>query len=251
MKKIIMITLFYIIFVSITGLGEEIKKDEVARKIAILTVQEKRIAHFFSLNLGRDSLGEIESRVNKILYTKYTIHPVPDSQIEGVRVYDLGNYEVEMDSISMFTDHPQHFVVAITDDLKPFRLGGFDGQTEFYDMIAHLTKSGISFEKNILPLSELFYCLEGEIWGIKMVSNPRQLKKALEKWDIEDLGGPPVDSIASRIKPASVTKKKDAWEVVFCAVTYSDYLDDYPFVRRIQVKVVNGAFKVVSDEEVF
>lgn len=212
---------------------------------------EKMMANRLSHRPEGDNLGVIEWRLNKVLYTKYTIEPVPDLEVEGVRVYDLGDYEVQMDSISIYTDHPQHFVVAVTDDLKPFRLGGFDSQTEFYEMITHLTESGISFEKNILPLSELFYCLEWGISSIRIVSNPRELKKALEKWDIEDLGGPPVDSIASRTKPASITKKKDAWEVVFCAVTYGDYPNDYPFVRRIQVKVINGIFTVVSDEEVF
>ena len=254
MKKLILNIFICLFVLSQIGFCKDVRKEEVSKKIALLAVQEEKIKNYYNLDLQRDSLGKIDSKLNEALYSKYSVQQTPEFKMEGMAIYEIATDRIEMDSIHILFSHPAPFVVAVSDDLKTFRLFRFEGQNEFGKMINYLFNNNVSEEKNILPLSVLFYCIETTSWdGIKVISNPMELAKEIKEWstfeDYEKFATSVLHSKKDEIMPPSVVRAGNGWDVTFFIFVSIHYC--CPRFRKVQMHVSDKVFTIVSDEKIF
>ncbi|MCJ7459094.1 MAG: hypothetical protein MUP17_08905 [candidate division Zixibacteria bacterium] len=254
MKKLILNIFTCLIFLSVIGFRRDVRKEEVSKKIALLAAQEEKIKDFYSLDLEKDSLSEIDSKLNEALYSKYSVQQTPEFKTEGVAIYEIATDKIEMDSIHILFSHPVPFVVAVSDDLKTFRLFRFEGQNEFGKMIDYLFNNNMLEKKNILPLSVLFYCIEITSWdGIKVISNPMELAKEIKEWstfeDYEKFAKSVLRLKKDEIMPPSVVRAGDGWDVTFFIFVSMHYC--CPRFGKVQMHVSDKVFTIVSDERIF
>jgi hypothetical protein len=250
MKKLILNIFICLIFLSEIGFCSDVRKEEISKKIALLAIQEEQINDFHSLDLAKDSLGEIDCKLSEILYSKYSIWKIPEFKIEGLNVFDIYLESLDMDSVQLETIPRPEFLVAVTEDLEAFRLAGFNDQTEFIKMTQNLFKKGMKIKENIIPLSILFYMTA--VWPrhVKMISDADEFRK-LKKDILSEIDKSTMKTIAKQIEPPTIKEKGEELEVTFFLIVYGGYSCwDWPRIRKVNISADGGDFKIVGYEEI-
>lgn len=122
MRKHILIIFICLFCLSDAGFCRDLWKEEVSRKIALLTVMDDEIVDFHRLNLVQESLVRIDIRLDEILYSRYSIEEIPEFSVQGVKIYEIASDMMELESMDVIRSPARKYWVAVGDDFKSYML---------------------------------------------------------------------------------------------------------------------------------